>query len=124
MVIVCPPPSIVRVFWIAGRLLPSVMVPLTLKTIVSVPVPATQLPPVVSDLLLALLIAPRREQNPWKPRSLCVLTVIVAACSTDGISATQTGTSAKSIASERDRLANAAGALLLEALARSQRKVT
>ena len=42
----------------------SVIVPLTLKLIVSVPVPAAQSPPDVSDLALALLIASRRVQNP------------------------------------------------------------
>jgi hypothetical protein len=47
----------VRVFTIAGRALPRVIVPPTLKLIVSVPVPAAQSPPVRSDFALALAIA-------------------------------------------------------------------
>ena len=60
-----------EVFAIAGSVLPSVIVPLTLKTMVSVPVPSAQSPPVVSTPgLFALLIASRRLQSP-SPEVLC-----------------------------------------------------
>src|ERR1035437_1956590 len=61
---VCPLPSTVRLCAIAGRLPPIVIVPLTLKLIVSVPVAIAQAPPVVSEALFALLMASRRVQNP------------------------------------------------------------
>ena len=96
-----PLPSIVGVFWIAGSVLPIVIVPLTLKLIVSVPVPTTQSPPVVSLLgLLVLLIASRRlhEPSPEVLESLSVLTVIVLppACSSDWITMTHKGASTTS----------------------------
>jgi hypothetical protein len=63
-----PDPSIVRLIGegsdTVGSVLVSVIVPLTLKLIVSVPVPAAQSPAEVSDAALALLIASRRVQNP------------------------------------------------------------
>jgi hypothetical protein len=67
------------VFAIAGRGLFSVIVPLTLKSIVSVPVPAAQSPSVVSDALLALLIASRRLHRPSPEvlSSLSVFTVMM-----------------------------------------------
>src|SRR5271156_602318 len=81
---VCPLPSIVRLpgklFAIAGSVpCASVIVPQTLKTIVSLPVPAAQSPPDVSDLALALLIASRKVQNPLPEvlaGSVLLLTVI------------------------------------------------
>src|SRR5260221_2036145 len=79
----CPIPSIVsepgELFAMAGSVLLSVIVPLTLKLIVlSVPAPITQSPPVVSTPgLLALLIASRRLQNP-SPEGLESLRVFTA----------------------------------------------
>ncbi len=76
--IVRPLPSIVRVFWIAGRLLPSLIVPLTLKMMVSVPVPhGTGAIGGREILLLALLIAARRLHSVEVPGSAMVLTLIV-----------------------------------------------
>jgi hypothetical protein len=77
----------------SGRVLPRVIVPLTLKLIVSVPVPAAQSPPDVSDLTFALLIASRRVQNPLPEvvaGSVVLLTVIVLplACSPDWVRTT------------------------------------
>src|ERR1700740_2297764 len=85
MVTLCPIPSMVKlpgeVFATAGREPLSVIVPLTLKLIVSVPVPIAQSLPVVSTPgLLALLIASRRVQNPL-PKTLAgsvVLFTIIA----------------------------------------------
>src|SRR5208282_886608 len=109
MVILCPLPSIVRMLLISGRGLASVIVLLMVKTIVSVPLPTAQTTPVVSTRgLLALLIAPRRVHLKKAPGSAAVLTVIVAACSADGISTTQSGTSIRSIASEIAGRADAA----------------
>jgi len=86
-VTVWPVPSIVRVLAISGRVLPRVIVPLTLKLIVSVPVPGAQSPPVVSDLALALLIASRRVQNllPEVLAGSVVLSTVMVllACSAD-----------------------------------------
>ena len=74
---VCPLPSIVKlpgeVFAIAGRVLPSVIAPLTLKFMVSVPVPAAQLVEPDWFWLLALAIAARRSQVPAGPGSLGLL---------------------------------------------------
>ena len=83
-VMLCPVPSIVRLpgelFAIAGSVpCASVIVPQTLKRIVSLPVPAAQSPPDVSDLALALLIASRKVQNPLPEvlaGSVLLLTVI------------------------------------------------
>jgi hypothetical protein len=83
IVTLCSVSSIVKlpgdVFATAGRGLVSVIVPLTLKSIVSVPVPAAQSPPVVSDERLALLIALRRLHRPSPDvlSSLSVFTVIM-----------------------------------------------
>ncbi len=66
IVIVWPVPSISTVCWIEGSPLASAIVPLTLKAIVSLPVPAAQSPPVVSAFALALLIASRRPHR-WSP---------------------------------------------------------
>ena len=90
---VCPVPSIVKLFRIAGSVLLSVIVPLRLKRIVSLPVPAAQSPPDVSDLLLALSIASRRVQNPLPEvlaGSVRWLTVIVLplACSREAATPT------------------------------------
>src|ERR1039457_5023515 len=93
---VCPVPSIVSVCTIAGRPLPtSVIVPLTLKLIVSVPVPAMQLLSLLVLLLLAFSMAPRRLHSPEVPGSAVVLTVIVLppACSPDWVRTRQTGAS-------------------------------
>src|SRR5579862_2685401 len=63
-----------------GRPLPIVIVPLTLKPMMSLPVPTAQSPPVVSVVgLLALLIALRRLHRPLPEVlvSLRVLTVIL-----------------------------------------------
>ena len=81
MTIVWPVPSISTVFAIAGSLLATAIVPLTLKAIVSLPVPAAQSPLVVSDFALALLIASRRLHTPSLAtlESSSVLTVIVLA---------------------------------------------
>src|SRR5208282_5676318 len=122
-VTVCPVPSIVRVFTIAGRPLPtSVIVPLTLKLIVSVPVPAAQSPLVVSDLALALSIASRRVQNPLPEvvaGSVVLLTVIVLplACSPDWVRTTYTGASAMSIATSNPGRTIASEALRPDATA-------
>src|SRR5258708_3028331 len=76
-------PSLVRlpvdVFVIAGRVLLSVIEPLTLKSIVSVPVSGAQSPSAVSDALLALLIASRRLHRPSPDvlASLSVFTVMM-----------------------------------------------
>ena len=80
-----PLPSTVR-FMISGRvpLLPSVIVPLTLNLMVSMPVavPTAQSPPVVSvPRLLALLIASRKVQNPLSEvlaGSVVLFTVMIA----------------------------------------------
>ena len=72
MVMPCPVASIVKlpgeVFAIAGSVLPSVISPLTLKLIVSCPVPAAQVLLASEVLLLALLIAARRLHSVGSPR--------------------------------------------------------
>lgn len=63
-----------------GSLLRSVIVPLTLKLMRSMPVPAAQSPPEVSDAALALLIASHSVQNPLPDvltGSVALLTVIM-----------------------------------------------
>lgn len=71
-------PSIVRVFWIAGNVAASVIVPVTSKLIVSLPVPAAQL--LVAAFVLAEVIASCKLQVPADPvGSDRVLTVMVAA---------------------------------------------
>ncbi len=79
MVIVCPVPSIVRVsgLGIVGSALLSVIVPLRLKLIMSVPVPL-ETHPLTVPLLLDALIASRKEQTPAPPGlgSAVVLTII------------------------------------------------
>src|SRR5580704_1024412 len=82
--IVWPVPSISRTPVGDGSVLATVILPLKLKTIVSLAVPATQSPLVVSDPLLELVIASRRLHTPSPAvlESESVLTVIVlAACS-------------------------------------------
>ena len=76
-----PLPSISRTAVGDGSVLATVIIPLKLKTIVSLPVPATQSPMVVSDALLALVIASRRLHRPSPAvlESESVLTVIVLA---------------------------------------------
>lgn len=77
----CPVASIVKlpgeVLAIAGRVLLSAIVPLTLKLIVSWPVPAAQVLLASEVLLLALLIAARRLHSEEVPGSSRVLTIIV-----------------------------------------------
>ncbi len=64
MVMACPLPSIVKlpgeVFAIGGSVLLNVIVPLTLKLIVSLPVPAAH--PFTAVSVLAAVIASRRAQ--------------------------------------------------------------
>src|SRR5580698_6867192 len=82
--IVWPLPSISRTPVGDGSVLATINLPLKLKTIVSLAVPATQSPLVVSDPLLELVIASRRLHTPSPAvlESESVLTVIVlAACS-------------------------------------------
>ena len=81
MTIVWPVPSISTVFTIEGSVLATAIVPLTVKAIVSLPVPGAQSPPVVSDFALALLIASRRLHAPSLAtlESSSVLTVMVLA---------------------------------------------
>ncbi len=98
----CPVASIVKLpgegFAIAGSVLLSVIPPLTLKLMVSCPVPAAQVLLASEVLLLALLIAARRLHSVGVPGSSVVLTVIVlpVACSSDWIMMTDTGTSTTS----------------------------
>jgi hypothetical protein len=130
MVMVCPVPSIVKlpdeVFATAGRVLPSVIVPLTLKLMVSVPVPTMQSPPVVSvPGLLALLIASRRVQNPLPEvlaGSVVLLTSIILtpACSSDRTRTTQTGAITISRAISNPGRAMALEALALQAIAKQR----
>jgi hypothetical protein len=106
-----------------------VIVPLTLKLIVSVPVPARQSPIVVSDLALALLIASRKVQNPLPDglaRSVALLTVIVLslACSRGWVRTRQTGANTISNATRSAGRAKPADGRMLEAIARSHREVT
>ena len=72
MLMACPVASIVKlpgeVFAIAGSVLLSVISPLTLKLIVSWPVPAAQVLLASEVLLLALLIAARRLHSVGSPR--------------------------------------------------------
>src|SRR5277367_3083480 len=102
MLMPCPVASIVKlpgeVLAIAGSVLASVISPLTLKLIVSWPVPAAQVLLASEVLLLALLIAARRLHSLGVPGSSVVLTVIVlpVACSSDWIMITETGTSTTS----------------------------
>src|SRR5271155_1918234 len=63
------------VFAIVGSVALNVIVPRPLNTMVSVPVPAAQSPPDVSDLLLALSIASRRLHTP-SPEVLASLSVL------------------------------------------------
>ena len=62
----------------AGRVLASRIVPVTVKLIVSLAVPAAQ--PFVAVFVLAAVIASRKTQMPGAPGSSSELTVIVAAC--------------------------------------------
>src|SRR6516165_9625127 len=82
------PPSIVmpgeggplivsRLSVICGNVLASVIVPVTLNRIVSLPVPAVQ--PFVAVLVFAAVIASRKAQIPFAPGSASELTTIVAA---------------------------------------------
>jgi hypothetical protein len=97
MLIACPVASIVKlpgeVFVIAGSALLSVISPLTLKLIVSWPVPAAQVLLASEPLLLALFIAERRLHSVELPGSSVVLTVIVLplASSPDWLRNRQTG---------------------------------
>src|ERR1039457_2446662 len=74
----CSVPSIVKLpgkaFAIAGSVLPIVIVPLTMKLMVSVPVPAAH--PFTATRVLAAVIASRRAQTPAEPGSAVVLTII------------------------------------------------
>lgn len=81
IVTACPVPSIVKlpgeVFAIDGSVLLSMIVPLTLKLILSVPVPAAHVLLVSEVLLFALLIAARKLHSEEVPGSSSVSTVIV-----------------------------------------------
>ena len=71
-------PLIVRCVAItAGKVLANVIVPVTLKLIVSLPVPAAQA--FVAVLVLAAVIASRSTHTPLLPASASELTKIVAA---------------------------------------------
>lgn len=82
-------------FAIAGRLPPSEIVPLTLKLVVSVPVPSEQSLPVVSKPgLLALLIASRRAEQ----------TVAGSACVAESVDLAAASAEARGQRAERTRV--------------------
>lgn len=72
-------PVIVRLLSVIfGNVLVNLIVPVTLKLIVLLPVPAAQ--PFTVVLVLAAVIAARRVQLTTVPLSASELTVIIAAC--------------------------------------------
>ncbi len=76
-------PMMVRFPAIAGKVALSVILPMTLNLIVSVPVPAAQ--PFVGAFALAAVIASRNAQMPGAPGSAVELTVMVAARAADAV---------------------------------------
>src|SRR5271163_430298 len=126
MLMPCPVASIVKlpgeVLAIAGSVLASVISPLTLKLIVSCPVPAAQVLLASEVLLLALLIAARRLHSEGFPGSSVVLTMIVLppACSSDWITMTHTGANTISSATSNPGRTIAFEALRLNATTRTR----